>query len=134
MTDLIIEYFQLPNNFIIYAISQVDCIVTTAGGVEEDLIKCLAPTYIGNFELSGKSLRDQGINRIGNLLVPNQNYCLFENWLMPILDAMLFEQKEKVILLLTSIKISRKNGLFILFITENFVDSFKSYNKTGSRN
>lgn len=25
----------------------VDCIVTTAGGVEEDIIKCLAPTYIG---------------------------------------------------------------------------------------
>ena len=26
----------------------VDCIVTTAGGVEEDLIKCLAPTYLGS--------------------------------------------------------------------------------------
>lgn len=25
----------------------VHCIVTTAGGVEEDFIKCLAPTYIG---------------------------------------------------------------------------------------
>ena len=25
----------------------VDCIVTTAGGIEEDFIKCLAPTYIG---------------------------------------------------------------------------------------
>ena len=28
---------------------QVDCIVTTAGGIEEDLIKCLAPTYVGDF-------------------------------------------------------------------------------------
>ena len=27
----------------------VDVIVTTAGGVEEDLIKCLAPTYKGEF-------------------------------------------------------------------------------------
>ena len=26
----------------------VDCVVTTAGGVEEDLIKCLAPTYLGS--------------------------------------------------------------------------------------
>jgi deoxyhypusine synthase len=25
----------------------VDCVVTSAGGVEEDLIKCLAPTQIG---------------------------------------------------------------------------------------
>lgn len=73
----------------------VDCIVTTAGGVEEDLIKCLAPTYIGDFHLEGKRLRELGINRIGNLLVPNDNYCMFEDWVMPQLDAMLAEQKEK---------------------------------------
>ncbi|XP_031836763.1 deoxyhypusine synthase isoform X1 [Nomia melanderi] len=73
----------------------VDCIVTTAGGVEEDLIKCLAPTYIGDFNLEGKRLRERGINRIGNLLVPNDNYCMFEDWVMPKLDAMLAEQKEK---------------------------------------
>lgn len=70
----------------------VDCIVTTAGGVEEDLIKCLAPTFIGDFQLKGSVLREDGINRIGNLLVPNENYCKFENWVMPILDKMLEEQ------------------------------------------
>jgi deoxyhypusine synthase len=75
--------------------------VTTAGGVEEDLIKCLAPTYLGSFRLDGRSLRSQGINRIGNLLVPNNNYCLFEDWLMPQLDKMLSIQKEKVSLFLT---------------------------------
>lgn len=73
----------------------VDCIVTTAGGIEEDLIKCLAPTYLGDFHLDGKSLREVGINRIGNLLVPNDNYCHFENWIMPILDEFLKDQKEK---------------------------------------
>ncbi|XP_015594976.1 probable deoxyhypusine synthase [Cephus cinctus] len=73
----------------------IDCIVTTAGGVEEDLIKCLAPTYVGDFNLEGRRLREKGINRIGNLLVPNDNYCLFEDWVMPKLDAMLTEQKEK---------------------------------------
>lgn len=70
----------------------VDCIVTTAGGVEEDFIKCLAPTYVGDFNLSGKSLRLRGINRIGNLLVPNDNYCKFEEWVTPLLDEMLLEQ------------------------------------------
>jgi len=75
---------------------QVDCIVTTAGGVEEDFIKCLAPTYVGDFHLSGRDLRDRGINRIGNLLAPNDNYCKFEDWLMPILDDMVTEQKEQV--------------------------------------
>lgn len=71
----------------------VDAIVTTAGGVEEDFIKCLAPTYVGSFEKDGRTLRDQGINRIGNLMVPNENYCKFETWLMPQLDEMLEEQK-----------------------------------------
>ncbi|XP_065359550.1 probable deoxyhypusine synthase [Calliphora vicina] len=73
----------------------VDCVVTTAGGVEEDFIKCLAPTFMGSFELPGRDLRDRGINRIGNLLVPNDNYCKFEDWIMPLLDEMLEEQKSK---------------------------------------
>ncbi|XP_063239579.1 probable deoxyhypusine synthase [Bacillus rossius redtenbacheri] len=72
----------------------VDCLVTTAGGVEEDLIKCLAPTYLGEFNLDGRKLREKGLNRIGNLLVPNENYCLFEDWVMPRLDLMLHEQKQ----------------------------------------
>lgn len=41
----------------------MDVIVTTAGGVEEDLIKCLAHTYLGDFSLPGKELRLRGINR-----------------------------------------------------------------------
>lgn len=69
-------------------------IVSTAGGIEEDIIKCLAPTYVGDFTLPGKGLRDQGMNRIGNLLVPNDNYCKFEEWMVPILDKMLEEQQE----------------------------------------
>ena len=72
-------------------------IVSTAGGIEEDFIKCMAPTYLGDFHLKGKDLRERGINRIGNLLVPNDNYCRFEDWIMPILDQMLLEQKEQVL-------------------------------------
>ncbi|EGD79119.1 deoxyhypusine synthase [Salpingoeca rosetta] len=71
----------------------VDVIVTTAGGIEEDFIKCMADTYLGDFSLKGRDLRLKGINRIGNLLVPNDNYVKFEEWMMPILDQMLHEQK-----------------------------------------
>lgn len=71
----------------------VSGIVASAGGVEEDLIKCLAPTYLGEFSLPGKGLRDQGMNRIGNLLVPNDNYCKFEEWIVPVLDKCLEEQE-----------------------------------------
>lgn len=72
----------------------VDVIVSTAGGIEEDLIKCLAPTFTGEFALKGYDLRKKGLNRIGNLLVPNANYCKFEDWVTPILNAMLKEQNE----------------------------------------
>lgn len=71
----------------------VSAIVTSAGGVEEDLIKCLAPTYLGSFSTPGASLRAKGMNRIGNLVVPNSNYCAFEDWVIPILDKMLEEQE-----------------------------------------
>lgn len=40
-------------------------------------------------------LREQAINRIGNLLVPNDNYCKFEDWITPILDELILEQKTK---------------------------------------
>jgi deoxyhypusine synthase len=71
----------------------VSAVVTTAGGVEEDIIKCLAPTYLGEWTSSGKEMRAKGLNRIGNLVVPNGNYCAFEDWVVPILDAMLAEQE-----------------------------------------
>lgn len=32
------------------------------------------------------------LNRIGNLLVPNSNYCAFEDWVVPILDQLVAEQ------------------------------------------
>ncbi|KAK0537507.1 Deoxyhypusine synthase [Tilletia horrida] len=74
----------------------VSALVTTAGGIEEDLIKCLGPTYLGDFHLPGASLREQGLNRIGNLIVPNDNYCKFEDWVIPILDKMREEQGDDV--------------------------------------
>lgn len=43
----------------------VDCIITTAGGIEEDIMKCIEPTFMGDFKLDGRSLRKKGINRIG---------------------------------------------------------------------
>lgn len=49
---------------------------------------------MGDFHLKGAELRSQGLNRIGNMLVPNSNYCLFETWIMPILNAMLDEQEQ----------------------------------------
>lgn len=74
----------------------VSAIVTTAGGIEEDLIKCLGTTHLGDFHLDGAHLRKRGLNRIGNLLVPNDNYCKFEDWVMPRLEKMRQEQGDDV--------------------------------------
>jgi deoxyhypusine synthase len=73
--------------------SHVSAIVTTAGGIEEDFIKCLGDTYMSSFSEVGAELRAKGLNRIGNLVVPNSNYCAFEDWVVPILDKMLEEQE-----------------------------------------
>jgi deoxyhypusine synthase len=40
----------------------VDVICVTAGGVEEDLIKCLGPTFLGDFHLPGADLRNRGLS------------------------------------------------------------------------
>jgi deoxyhypusine synthase len=72
----------------------VAAIVTTAGGIEEDFIKCLGKTYLADFYMDGAQLYEQGMNRIGNLVLPNDNYCRFETWLIPILERMLAEQKQ----------------------------------------
>ncbi|XP_028311460.1 deoxyhypusine synthase-like isoform X2 [Gouania willdenowi] len=72
--------------------SMVDILVTTAGGIEEDLIKCMGSVYMGDFTLPGKDLFKNGINRIGNMLMPDENYTTFQKWMTPILEQMLHEQ------------------------------------------
>jgi len=73
---------------------KVDVIVTTAGGIEEDLIKCLGDFKLGKFSASGELLKEKGINRTGNILVPNSRYCKFEEFLVPILKSVYEEQKK----------------------------------------
>jgi len=71
----------------------ITCIVTTCGGIEEDIMKLLAHHYLGDFNLDSKTLRAQGLNRLGNLLVPNNNYTLLEAWFLPLVQELHAEQK-----------------------------------------
>ena len=43
--------------------------------------------------MPGRDLRLRGLNRAGNLVIPNKNYCSFEDWLMPVLDRLYAEQE-----------------------------------------
>ncbi len=73
---------------------KVNICVTTAGGVEEDIIKCLGDFYLGDFRTDGKELREKGINRIGNIFVSNNRYVEFEKFVQPILLELYEEQKK----------------------------------------
>ncbi len=73
----------------------VDVIVTTAGGIEEDIIKCLGDFVLGDFRAQGKVLRDKGINRIGNIFVPNSRYVAFERFMQPILEELYQEARNE---------------------------------------
>lgn len=75
----------------------VDCLVTTAGGIEEDIMKCLGTFHMGEFNMNDIENRLSGHCRIGNILVPNENYVKLEGFLLPIYKQMYKEQvKDKV--------------------------------------
>lgn len=73
---------------------KVNVLVTTAGGIEEDIIKCLGDFKLGKFSASGEMLREEGVNRAGNILIPNSRYCKFEDFITPILEKVYEGQKE----------------------------------------
>ena len=70
----------------------ISAIVTTTGGIEEDIMKLFADHFLGDFHLDGEKLRNMGYNRIGNLIVPNQNYSMLESWFKPLVLEMHDEQ------------------------------------------
>ena len=82
----------------------IDALVTTTGAVEEDCMKCFADTYVNEFVVDDRELRRTGLNRIGNMTVPNKNYCNFEDWLQPLLSQM-HEKQEKEGIIYTPSKV-----------------------------
>jgi deoxyhypusine synthase len=72
----------------------VDVIVTSVGSIEEDFMKSKTPFLIGSFDVSDKDLHKRGINRIGNIFVPNKHYEELEKGLTPFFTELLENQKE----------------------------------------
>ena len=73
---------------------KIDVIVTTVGGIEEDIIKCLGDFTLGDFRAKGKELREKGINRAGNIFIPNSRYVKFEKFVLPIVKEFYDLQKK----------------------------------------
>lgn len=67
----------------------VDVIVTTCGTLDHDLARVWKEYYHGDFQMDDADLHRQEINRLGNILIPNDSYgIVLEEKMQPILDEL----------------------------------------------
>jgi deoxyhypusine synthase len=68
----------------------VDVIITTCGTLDHDLARTWKSYYHGDFNMDDALLRHRGINRLGNVLVPDGSYGLIlEKKLIPMFGEIL---------------------------------------------
>jgi len=74
----------------------VDIIVTTCGTLDHDLARAYGGHYFhGSFELDDAELHKSGINRLGNIIIPNESYgMILEKRMQPILEELIKEKNE----------------------------------------
>ena len=72
-----------------------DVIVTTVGGLEEDIMKAHGERFaIGKYAPDDVELYEKGVNRVGNIFIDNESYVKFEAVMQPILKK-LYEKKKR---------------------------------------
>ncbi len=75
-----------------------DAIVTTPGTVVHDLARLWQDYYAGSFEADDKKLYEEGINRLGNVFIPNSSYGeILEKKLQPIFKVIYDNAEDKVL-------------------------------------
>lgn len=74
----------------------IDIIVTTCGTLDHDLARAYGGEYFhGSFELDDVKLHKEGINRLGNILIPNDSYgVILEKKMNPILEELVKQKSE----------------------------------------
>ncbi len=73
----------------------VDVIITTCGTLDHDLARLWKDYYHGDFMANDVKLRRKGINRLGNVFVPNESYgVVLEKKLQPIFQS-IYESGQK---------------------------------------
>ncbi len=66
-----------------------DAVITTCGTLDHDIARNFADYYHGDFFMDDSKLRNAGINRLGNVLVPNASYGItIENKMQEILQKL----------------------------------------------
>ncbi len=73
----------------------VDVIITTCGTLDHDIARTFLDYYAGSFDYSDRDLRKLGINRLGNVFVPDESYGeIIEGKMQPIIEE-LYKMKKK---------------------------------------
>lgn len=73
----------------------VDVIITTCGMLDHDLARIWRDYYEGTFAADDKELHKKGINRLGNVFIPNDSYgIILEKKMQPLLEKFYKERKE----------------------------------------
>jgi len=73
----------------------VDVIITTCGTLDHDLARIWKDYYHGHFMVDDKELHKKGVNRLGNIFIPNDCYgIILEKKMQPILKE-LYKTKPK---------------------------------------
>jgi len=67
----------------------VDLVITTCGTLDHDIARCWKNYYKGSFTMNDSILHKKGINRLGNVLVPNESYgAIIENKIQKLLSTL----------------------------------------------
>ncbi len=75
----------------------VDAIITTCGTLDHDLARVWKKYYHGDFMMDDADLHRKGINRLGNILIPNESYgIVLEQKMQPILEELYKEGKKNM--------------------------------------
>jgi len=85
----------------------VDVVVTTCGTLDHDMARSWENYYKGSFQMDDAKLRKKGINRLGNVLVPNQSYGIIIEKKMQVLLQSLWKEGIKEV---SSSQLSREIG------------------------
>jgi len=70
-------------------------LITTVGSIEEDIMKTFGDFQMYDGRVSDAELRKKGLNRIYNILVPNELYGKFEDFMEKFLEKIYEKQKNQ---------------------------------------
>ena len=83
-----------------------DCVITTCGALDHDIARTSTKYYSGDFRMDDKLLFKKNIHRLGNVLVPQNNYgpviekkvqdCLYELYQKGLQSVSTFEITKKI--------------------------------------